>query len=132
MQGDIYASSDGKVVTLSVTRNADADTLAAPDETPVVVPVVPAVTTAATKKEETKPIPAETDYVMNKNTKKFHYPSCKSVKQMKKKTRASTLVRATNLFQWAMIRVVTAIHKSKQKSKVWDTLLFAINIAFSL
>ena len=84
MQGDIYASYDGKGVTLSVTRNADADTLAIPDETPpVVVPVVPAVTTAATQKEETKPIPAGTDYVLNKNTKKFHYTSCSSVSDMK-------------------------------------------------
>lgn len=32
--------------------------------------------------------PAGTDYVLNTNTRKFHYPSCKSVKQMKAKNTA--------------------------------------------
>ena len=87
MQGDIYATSDGKGVTLSVTRNADADTLSnAGDEPVVVVPPV-VVTQATTKQDEPQAAPAGTDYVMNKNTKKFHYPSCKSVKQMKEKNK---------------------------------------------
>ena len=87
MQGDIYASSDGKGVTLSVTRNADADTLAIPDETPVVVVPPAIVTQTTTMQDEPQAAPAGTDYVMNKNTKKFHYPSCKSVKQMKEKNK---------------------------------------------
>lgn len=38
--------------------------------------------------ESTKTIaPAGTDYVLNKNTGKFHYPSCRSVKQMKEKNK---------------------------------------------
>lgn len=72
MQGDIYASSDGKGVTLSVTRNADADTLSnAGDEPGVVVPPI-VVTQATAKQDDPEPAPACTDYVMNKNTKKFH------------------------------------------------------------
>ena len=87
MQGDIYAISDGKSVTLSVTRNADADTLSnAGDEPVVVVPPV-VVTQATTKQDEPQAAPAGTDYVLNLNTKKFHYPSCKSVKQMKDKNK---------------------------------------------
>ena len=83
MQGDIYATSDGKGVTISVTRNANADTLSnAGDE--VVVVTTSATTQASTKKEEpVKPAPVGTDYILNLNSKKFHYPSCKSVKQMK-------------------------------------------------
>lgn len=32
-------------------------------------------------------VPAGTDYILNKNTKKFHYPDCRSVKQMKEKNK---------------------------------------------
>ena len=83
MQGDIYASSDGKGVTLSVTRNPDADTLSAPE----VVVVPPIATEATTKQDSPKETPVGTDYVLNLNTKKFHYPSCSSVKQMKDKNK---------------------------------------------
>lgn len=41
--------------------------------------------------EETTAAPsttsAEVDYILNTNTKKFHYPTCKSVKQMKEKNK---------------------------------------------
>lgn len=36
---------------------------------------------------EKAPVPAGTDYILNKNTKKFHYPECRSVKQMKEKNK---------------------------------------------
>jgi len=83
MQGDIYLTSDGKDVRISVERNADADTLTNPVKT-----------------EETKPVETEapkadpeqssggTDYVLNTNTKKFHYPNCSSVKRMSEKNKA--------------------------------------------
>ena len=32
-------------------------------------------------------VPVGTDYILNTNTKKFHYPSCSSVKQMKDKNK---------------------------------------------
>jgi uncharacterized protein YceK len=38
-------------------------------------------TSNTTAVNETKEI--ETTYILNKNTKKFHYPSCSSVRQMK-------------------------------------------------
>ena len=34
-------------------------------------------------KETSVPVSTGTEYILNTNTKKFHYPSCSSVKQMK-------------------------------------------------
>ena len=53
-----------------------------PEETPAVTP--------STTPEETEPIeqPAsDVDYILNTNTKKFHYPSCSSVDDMKDKNK---------------------------------------------
>ena len=49
-------------------------------------------TPSVTKSPTAKPTPAEPsstsiDYVLNKNTKKFHYPWCSSVKQIKSSNR---------------------------------------------
>ncbi len=75
MQGDIYCTSNGETVTFSVQKNANADTLA-----PMVKETEPPATTAPVTQEDA---PKGTDYVLNANTRKFHYPSCRSVKQMK-------------------------------------------------
>ncbi len=115
LQGDVICKSDGKSVTFTVERNADADTLAAAGskrtDTRAEVKSgsagAPSAAgssssgskeTAATdeKKAEntnvteaqTTPTSAGTDYILNKNTHKFHYPSCSSVKQMKDKNKA--------------------------------------------
>ena len=84
VKGSHFAVYLGKIVTLSVTRNPDADTLSAP-EVVIVPPVV--VTQATMKPDAPQETPAGTDYVLNLNTKKFHYPSCSSVKQMKDKNK---------------------------------------------
>lgn len=75
MQGDIFCESDGETVTMTASRNEDADVLFGP---------------IATELEPTEPpteAPTEavvgTDYVGNINTKKFHYAYCSSVKKMK-------------------------------------------------
>lgn len=83
MQGDIYCTSDGKNVTITVERNTDADTLTNPVK---VVETEPAQTEAPND-EPVQPS-AGTDYVLNTNTKKFHYPSCSSVKKMSEKNKA--------------------------------------------
>jgi len=83
MQGDIYCTSDGKTVSMSVERNANADTLTNPVK---VVETQPAQTEAP--KEDPVQPSAGTDYVLNTNTKKFHYPSCRSVKQMSEKNKS--------------------------------------------
>lgn len=88
MQGTITAVSDGKSVTFSAERNADADTLAdsgagqkrelsgaGANENETAA----GVTSAAESDAQT--------YVLNTNTHKFHYPSCSSVSQMKEKNK---------------------------------------------
>ena len=78
MQGDIICTSDGSNVSFKVEHNADADTLAdagagshQETEPAVIAPVI-------TESED-----QGTDYVGNKNTKKFHYDWCSSVDKMK-------------------------------------------------
>lgn len=40
-----------------------------------------------TAENGTSTLPKDCDYILNKSTKKFHYPSCPSVKQMKEKNK---------------------------------------------
>ena len=91
MQGDVICTSDGKTVSFAVARNADADTLASvgPNSTmsePSQPVVVSSPETTPTP-EVVNPIPVGTDYILNTNTHKFHYPSCGSVKQMSEKNK---------------------------------------------
>jgi hypothetical protein len=82
MQGDIYLSSDGQDVRISVERNADADTLTNPVQVVETQPV-------ETQKQDPPPEqPTGTEYVLNTSSKKFHYPSCSSVKRMSDKNKA--------------------------------------------
>lgn len=97
MQGDVVCTSDGKTVSFSVERNADADTLAeagagggsAPESSvaPVQTPVPSEVPVQTPEPEIVTPIPVGTDYILNTNTHKFHYPSCSSVGQMSEKNK---------------------------------------------
>jgi len=83
MQGHIICTSDGETLSFSVNRNANADTYYM--EPPATVPTehqTEAITSSALGSETNK-----TSYVLNTNTKKFHYPSCSSVKQMADKNR---------------------------------------------
>lgn len=77
MQGDIYCVSDSQTVTMSVTQNKDADVFSGP--IPMEVPTE--------KPTEAEPEDTGRDYVVNKNTKKFHYPSCSSASDIKKANR---------------------------------------------
>ena len=78
MQGDITCTSDGMKVTFSVSRNADANVFGSigPNSTQkeTQVPKNDAATAVQ---------PVGQSYILNTNTKKFHYPSCGSVRQMK-------------------------------------------------
>lgn len=78
MQGDILCVSDGKTVTMTVSRNPDADVLSGP-----------VVTEPPTEAPAEAPAEEDTgrDYVANKNTKKFHYPSCSHAGEIKEKNR---------------------------------------------
>ena len=93
LQGEILCTSNGKDVTFTVERNDDVDTLSpAVAIKPAPAPVVPTAPKPEPAPETAqKPQPEEsagTDYVLNTNTKKFHYPTCNSVNQMKDKNKA--------------------------------------------
>lgn len=94
MQGDVICVSDGKAVSFTVGRNADADTLAdvgnggsSGNSVPSVQTSTPPVPSATPAPDPANPIPVGTDYILNTNTHKFHYPSCGSVKQMSEKNK---------------------------------------------
>ena len=82
MQGDISCVSDGKTVEFTVSRNKDADVFAS---------VGSNSTQRAAKNNATEPAAKSEsvgqNYVLNTNTKKFHIPTCRSVKQMKDKNK---------------------------------------------
>lgn len=87
MQGTIIASSDGQDVMFTVERNADANTFAAPTPAPTPTPTVVAPVVPVPEDDENDSTPAGTEYVLNTNTHKFHYPSCANVKKMKDKNK---------------------------------------------
>ncbi len=73
MQSDIIAVSDGKNVTITTKKNKDAQTNPTENE-----------------KSSSSESPANQEicqYIGNKNTKKFHYPECAAVSQMKEKNK---------------------------------------------
>ena len=93
LQGDVICTSDGKTVSFSVARNADADTLASvgPNSTQSggnTGTTQPEQTVTPSQEEPTN-APVGTDYILNTNTHKFHYPGCSSVKQMAEKNKQS-------------------------------------------
>lgn len=74
LQGHIICESDGKSLSFTVERNPDAETLL-PAATPTPEPT-PAPTPEPTPEPESEPV--GTNYILNTNSKKFHYPSCGS------------------------------------------------------
>ncbi len=84
MQGDVICTSDGKNVSFSVERNEDADTFSSIDLNSAQQDNLPPVTELP---QESDQPPTGTDYVLNTNTHKFHYPSCSSVNQMSEKNK---------------------------------------------
>ena len=86
LQGDIYCTSNGEHVTFTTEYASDDNdsTTAGILNIPNPAPATPEI------KHETEtadPISEECAYILNTNTKKFHYPACKSVKQMKEKNK---------------------------------------------
>lgn len=67
MQGDIIAASDGQSVTITPSKNPDADTFATKQP----------LATSKPQPDKSKPDTNSTgDYIGNRNSKKFHLPTC--------------------------------------------------------
>lgn len=69
MQGTIIAISDGHSVSFTAERNQDADTIKLPPNSTQI------------------DISSDRLYILNTNTKKFHYPICSSVETIKPENR---------------------------------------------
>lgn len=87
LSGDIIITSDGKSVTVTSAKNPPSETSKEPDlsDEPVVsIPDDESITPdESTPTNESKaPEQKEYDYILNKNTKKFHYPGCSSANSM--------------------------------------------------
>lgn len=90
MQGDVICTSDGRTVSFSVERNAGADTLVdagAGGNSDCVPPSRLAAPEPTLTPEIVAPVPVGTEYILNTNTHKFHYPACSSVRQMSEHNR---------------------------------------------
>lgn len=81
LNGDIFVTSDGQRVSVSSDKAASKEEIMTPSE-PSNIAAPPAVSESVQESKDASPA-AGTDYVANTNTKKFHYPSCASVKKMK-------------------------------------------------
>lgn len=90
LNGDIYIISDGETVDVSSDRSATDDTLMTPGGSVKSSNGISSVetteketTTEAETEDEAKGSSSGTIYVLNTNTKKFHYQNCGSVNQIK-------------------------------------------------
>ena len=81
LHGDIVFTSDGKTVTVSTDKSASEEDVMTPGGS-IIIPST-TVTPDPEPEQGTDTQPSGTDYVVNTNTGKFHYPSCSSVKKMK-------------------------------------------------
>lgn len=101
MQGDIICTSDGKNVSFSVEYNPNADTLAGagaggnhaketePEDTQ----------SGTTGSDAADPGADQQTYILNTNTKKFHYPSCSSVDQMSDRNKKEVVANREDLIE---------------------------------
>lgn len=92
LNGDIYAYSDGYTVTIETDKKATTEEIFTAGKN--ISTSAPETTISETSAEaiitemQTEALPTESiDYVVNTNTKKFHYPNCSSVKKIKDSNR---------------------------------------------
>lgn len=79
LNGDIYLTSDGQTVSITSDKSASKEDIL----TPGGIVVTPPPATQEPETDLNDAPSAGTDYIVNTNTDKFHYPDCRSVKQMK-------------------------------------------------
>lgn len=93
MQGDIVCVSDGERVAFTVGRNAGADTFGG-------IGGNSTQRTQATTRTEPATEPPGRHYVLNTNSKKFHYPSCGSGARISAKNRRDYTGTREELISW--------------------------------
>ena len=86
LQGDIICVSDGNELTFAVEKNADYESIWQGADS--YVPVLPLAYEEAEKLDSSAAV-----YIGNKKSKKFHYASCSSVKDMKEKNKVELNTR---------------------------------------
>lgn len=92
---DIKLVSDGKSINISTAKKANLNQLLTPGFVPTPTPEsTPTPTPQPTPTPEPTPEPVveeqkpiEQYYIINTNTGKFHYPTCRSIKRMKDKNK---------------------------------------------
>lgn len=92
INGDVICVSDGEKLTFVLGKNSDQDTFATPEPAPIPVTTLESDDNSEFDKEQQNGEHEETqstgtDYVVNTNTGKFHYPNCSSVNKMKDKNK---------------------------------------------
>lgn len=88
LQGDIIVQSDGSRITIAVEKNAGTDTFVPAQRKDESVSDNQEADPNLCLSEGTESeIPAGTTYVLNKNSRKFHEVSCKSVMEMQEKNK---------------------------------------------
>lgn len=93
LQGEVTAFSDGDSIWVDAEPVTEAGPGKQKQEPKVGELEQPEMQTEERESVEASP-DMETEYIVNENTKKFHYPDCRSVKQMKEKNKTySTLTR---------------------------------------
>lgn len=95
--GDIKLLSDGKSINISTTKKANLNQLLTPGFIPTPTPEptptpTPKPTSTPTPEPTPEPVVEEQKtieqyYIINTNTGKFHYPTCRSIKRMKDKNK---------------------------------------------
>lgn len=82
MQGDITVSGNGQKLQVKVEKNPDADVWTAGSENGK-----ENTAAAGGASSDSTVASAGGTYIINKNSKKFHYPDCPSVREMKEKNK---------------------------------------------
>lgn len=86
--GDSYLDPNLQTPIPEQTAVPTLEPTPAPTIAPTLEPTLQPTKTPTEETEEPQEIRTQgTDYILNTNTKKFHYPSCSSVKQMKDKNK---------------------------------------------
>lgn len=80
LNGDIFVTSDGQSVSISSDKSVSKDEIMTPGGD---VTTSPPSFKEPDQSQENATSSECTDYIVNTNTRKFHYPSCGSVKKMK-------------------------------------------------